>query len=821
MKSKKNTKIPYTLIIYALIFILFASLSGWFLVQFQSMPFDLFISILIGVILALIAVYYIYSIFFYKNKKNKILAVVVIVIFSLLLSVANFYLGINNRVIGSLTGNDSYNHTLIVTLPTSNVTTMQELEGHAFGLLLSESSVSGYIHPKKMLEDEKITTTFIYYSTYLDMFAGLVNGEVSAISLPKNYSSLFDSAGVNSNGEEMDDEGLAELKLLKANLSKISILKEGEMIVEAAVTENLDLANKPFSVLLMGADAPVVINGKKITSGFNADAIVLLTINPKSFYVTVTSINRDALVYIPCIGRPEKINAATGNGGAECMMETVEKLLSVDIERYAIIDFEGFIELIDMIGGLYVDVESEMVVEDRRWGEYFTINKGYQLLDGRQLLGYSRNRKQGPGASATKRANHHAFLINEIVRQLLTPETFLTRMDAIGDIVSKNIATNFTEQEFKSLYKLAYNLISKGTVTFDQLQFESIGMEYWSERFHLMPTYKWTLWYDIPYQETVEKVKEVLHFNLGLASLPLPDKTWTFNTQVVKQPEKNHYKPVLPEGIIDARIMPNFVGKTLEECQKWANEYGVNLTIKTAFTKEFKKDIIMTQSLTAGVSMNHARSMIISVSGGADPNSEINLPVNEMKSWTIENVNAFIKKHQIEATATIKYVDADTMSPYPTRPNGELYQNGDLYKTSLGALNDTHPTSMKQTDPIVFQIIKTNTKVSKPTFSGVKDKTIEVGTAFDPKAGVSATDYSGKDITASVTVTENNVDTTKAGTYQLTYTVTDSKGLKATVTRTITVKSKATPPPPTTAPTTPPTTPPVVPTLPPSAAPAS
>ena len=75
---------------------------------------------------------------------------------------------------------------------------------------------------------------------------------------------------------------------------------------------------------------------------------------------------------------------------------------------------------------------------------------------------------------------------------------------------------------------------------------------------------------------------------------------------------------------------------------------------------------------------------------------------------------------------------------------------------------------------------------TKPTITGVEDKTITVGDVFDPKAGVTANDDTDGDVTSRIKVT-GNVDTSKPGTYELTYTVSDAAGNETNVKRTITV----------------------------------
>lgn len=79
-----------------------------------------------------------------------------------------------------------------------------------------------------------------------------------------------------------------------------------------------------------------------------------------------------------------------------------------------------------------------------------------------------------------------------------------------------------------------------------------------------------------------------------------------------------------------------------------------------------------------------------------------------------------------------------------------------------------------------------------PVINGADNTTIDMGSTFDPKAGVTATDWQGKDLTSQIKIS-GKVDTGKAGTYTLTYSVTDAEGQKTTVKRVITVKDHAAP----------------------------
>ncbi len=115
------------------------------------------------------------------------------------------------------------------------------------------------------------------------------------------------------------------------------------------------------------------------------------------------------------------------------------------------------------------------------------------------------------------------------------------------------------------------------------------------------------------------------------------------------------------------------------------------------------------------------------------------------------------------------------------------------YKLSYSVTDSANNTTRAQRTITVLPKIEDGIVInSAPTITGVKDQTIKVGESFDPKAGVSANDKEDKDLTSKIKI-DGEVDTNKAGKYQLTYTVEDRKGAKATASATITVEKSATP----------------------------
>lgn len=168
---------------------------------------------------------------------------------------------------------------------------------------------------------------------------------------------------------------------------------------------------------------------------FRADTLMLVRAGGGAF--RKLSIPRDAFAEIPGQA-PEKINAAFAHGGAALQIRTVEQFLGIEIDHIAIVDFTGFEELIDAVGGIEVDVPVKLCADisggagGGQGGVTLRLRKGENTLDGEKALAYARARKPvecpGPGPSAFSlgyddfdRAKAQQAVINGIKGRLTDP----------------------------------------------------------------------------------------------------------------------------------------------------------------------------------------------------------------------------------------------------------------------------------------------------------------------------------------------------------------------------------------------------------------
>jgi LCP family protein required for cell wall assembly len=141
------------------------------------------------------------------------------------------------------------------------------------------------------------------------------------------------------------------------------------------------------NILLLGSDAR---EGEKVS---RADTIMIAHYNEDKGTYKLTSVMRDIYVSIPGEGK-HKINSAFMHGGPELMRKTIKENFDIDLQYYAIVDFQGFVQLIDEAfpNGVEINVE-------KRMEEYVDVplEPGLQKLNGDQMLSFVRFRHDAIG----------------------------------------------------------------------------------------------------------------------------------------------------------------------------------------------------------------------------------------------------------------------------------------------------------------------------------------------------------------------------------------------------------------------------------------
>ena len=190
---------------------------------------------------------------------------------------------------------------------------------------------------------------------------------------------------------------------------------------------------KWLNVLLIGVD-------QRKNEPARSDTLMLAMFNKEEKKVYVISIPRDTRVKIEGLERPTRINHAHSNGGIELTRKTVEEFLGIPVHNYVETNFDGFENIIDIIGGVNLDVETKMYYP----AEGIDVAAGYQRLDGHDALGYVRYRGDG-GGDLPRIERQHKFLA-VLTGEVLKPATLLKIPDIAGELRS-NVKTDLPARE--------------------------------------------------------------------------------------------------------------------------------------------------------------------------------------------------------------------------------------------------------------------------------------------------------------------------------------------------------------------------------------
>ena len=196
-----------------------------------------------------------------------------------------------------------------------------------------------------------------------------------------------------------------------------------------------------------------------------SDAIMLATFNAEERSVKMLSIPRDSRVEIPGRGM-DKINHAHAYGGIDMAVDTVENLLDIPVDYFTTLNFIAFMEVVDTLGGVEVDVPfafTEMDSEDNPGA--IRIEEGIQTLDGEEALAYARMRKSDPQGDIG-RGDRQKDLLESMIREAASFST-ITRFGSLMDSLETHMKTNLGFGNIVSMHNYATSMGDIEQLTID------------------------------------------------------------------------------------------------------------------------------------------------------------------------------------------------------------------------------------------------------------------------------------------------------------------------------------------------------------------
>lgn len=372
----------------------------------------IYLALLGGGLLLLFAVTFFLQ---YVKSKVKFAGMVISILISILVAVGIVYFLRIQQTMADVGGATYKTDNMIVVVKnTDPAESILDAGNYRFGCQTSVDQENN----SKMLEDvQKVVGRELKlseYNTVTDLANGLLSGEIEAAIYNEAFNGII---------EETIEDYSDQVKILYQYGIQTEIEQE-----EASVEE-------PFNVYISGIDV-----AGPITTNSRSDVNIIMTVNPNTRKILLTTTPRDYYVAIPNISgeQRDKLTHA-GIYGVDTSMATLEQLYGIDISYYARVNFTSLITIVDALGG--VDVNSEYAFSSQ--GYNFT--QGSNHLDGEAALAFSRERYSFSSGDNQRGRNQEAVL-TAILQKAMSP-AILSSANQVLSEVSSCVETNMTQDE--------------------------------------------------------------------------------------------------------------------------------------------------------------------------------------------------------------------------------------------------------------------------------------------------------------------------------------------------------------------------------------
>lgn len=316
--------------------------------------------------------------------------------------------------------------------PASELT---DAKGYTFGILevLDREATDSAVEKLSKLLKAQIKT--VEYPGLGELLDALLNtGEVNAVIFNKSFLDILE----DTEGHENDITRLRELYTVKVEPSS-----SDEEIKQPIVDEPKDY----FTVYITGIDGYGGLSRRS-----RSDVNILATVNTKTGQILLVSTPRD--YYVPLSisgGIPDKLTHA-GIYGTKVSRDTISLLYDIPIDYYFKVNFQGFKNIIDALGG--VTVYSEYAFKT---GKY-SFTKGDNFMDGETALAFSRERKSLAGGDRQRGKNQMA-VIKGVIKKAIGPALLANYSEVL-----EGVKGSFeTDMPYEEISKLVQNQLKNGT----------------------------------------------------------------------------------------------------------------------------------------------------------------------------------------------------------------------------------------------------------------------------------------------------------------------------------------------------------------------
>ena len=413
-----------------------------------------------------------------KTKPREIIGKVISLLLSVLMVFGSVMINKGYSTLDDITNsNTKSTHYAIVVLKSSKINSLSELQNESIEYCLQydkEKDMNQVIAEAKKKES---SLNFDVAMTYSKLGDDLYNNTVNAILINTAYNGMF---------EENHPDFQNEVKEIWTSDIETKVKD---------FSTRVSVTNTPFIIYISGIDTY-----GSITTVSRSDVNMIVTVNPNTKKILLTSIPRDYYVTLANMKKKDKLTHS-GIAGPENTVKTMSNFIGIDINYYARVNFTSLITMVDALGGITIDVDREFYENGH------TYSTGLQHMNGEQALEFSRERHSFADGDNV-RVKHQQDVLMAMLNKMMSPAV-ITNYSSVLKAISGCFETNMASSDITDLIKMQIN--DNASWTFKQKQFTGTGVMQTGGAY--MPDSK--LYYMIPNDESVKEnlqaIKDVLN----------------------------------------------------------------------------------------------------------------------------------------------------------------------------------------------------------------------------------------------------------------------------------------------------------------------
>ncbi len=426
-------------------------------------------------------------VFMMKYKKARIPGIVIASIFILFLGIAIYYLAVTNKALDKITGNNTEVAEIkVYVAKEDDVNSINEAvdKSYVFGKLAAVDVENVNETIDSINKDLSVNIEVKEFDSLIEMLGAFEGGYVQAMIANTAVMSSLDET------EGYEDYTTEKLKTIMENKVKKDVVKE--------------TAQDPdrFCMYFSGIDTFGGVNAQA-----RSDVNILAVVNNDTKQIVLISTPRDYYVDLPAVGNKKDKLTHAGIYGINASMDALEQLYDTDISYYVRVNFTGFQNIVDQLGG--IDVYSEYAFTSITEEGTYSYSEGENHLNGEQALGFARCRMAFRDGDR-QRGRNQMEVIKAIVKKMQSSQ-MLTNYAGVMDGMSDSFQTDMDKNEIGKLVQDQLQTNSNWTI----ITYSVSG----SDSSQVCASVGQSCYVMVPYDKDVNYAKDLINRNLNNETL--------------------------------------------------------------------------------------------------------------------------------------------------------------------------------------------------------------------------------------------------------------------------------------------------------------